>query len=535
MKRLLQLLARQQAIIDAANAETRGLTEQERAEFNSIQEEIRSLQEGGEPGEGDPAPAAAPAADPAPASSPAPASEGDGGSRQLSADQITRQERERITTINAMCRDLNIPQERADAMIGNGTSVADARALVIDELRRNHAPVSRPGASVSATGSVQILETEEERFVKAAADGILLKAQTISETNAAAGARNFAGLTLKELATEALKKDGVNVSMKSADDIFAMTMRSAFNPSASFPAIMDQAIQKAYVEGHKTANVTFDIFTKKGTLSDFKKHDNNYLSGPAGEFLEVPENGELKADTISDKKRPQRQLKTYGRQFTMTRQAFINDDIGFVSRVPAKYAKSARKTINKQVYKILIDNPKIYDGKALFHASHGNLVTVGSGITAESLKAMILALNTQLDEFEDAAIIRPAYIVVPSGYAFDMYTIFYSPTINTAGNTQAVNPLFRYKDSIQVVEDPTINALCGGFGNTMPWWLIGDKDDTDFIEVDYLNGQEIPTLRRTEPAGTLGFVWDVYLDWGINVMDWRGAIKNPGIQVNSTL
>ena len=162
-------------------------------------------------------------------------------------------------------------------------------------------------------------------------------------------------------------------------------------------------------------------------------------------------------------------------------------------------------------------------------------MTNGSGITADSLKAMILAMNAQLDEFEDAAIIRPAYIVVPSGYAFDMYTIFFSPTINTAGNTQAVNPLFQYKDKIQIVEDPTINALCGGFGNVMPWWLIGDKDDTDFIEVDYLNGQEVPTLRRTEPAGTLGFVWDVYLDWGISVMDYRGAVKNPGVTINSTL
>lgn len=531
MKLLLQLLSRQQAIVDAANAESRSLTDQEREEFNSIQAQIRALQndsgagEGGEPAE----PAGSPEPEPAEPS-------GEGQSRQMTPEQVRQQERERINGINAMCRDLHIPDERAREMVNNGTSLEAAREVIIEELRANHAPVPRSGASVrTATGSVQIIETEEQRFVRAAVDGLLLREQVVTEENAAEGARNFAGLSLKELAAEALKKDGYNVSMKSADDIFAMVMRSAFNPSAAFPTIMDQAIQKAYVEGHKTANVTFDIFTKKGTLTDFKKHDNNYLSGPAGEFLEVPENGELKADTISDKKRPQRQLKTYGRQFTMTRQAFINDDIGFVSKIPAKYAKSARKTINKQVFKIMIDNPKVYDGKNLFCAAHGNLVTNGSGITADSLKAMILAMNTQLDEFNDAAIIRPAYIVVPSGYAFDMYTIFFSPTINTAGNTQAVNPLFRYKDKIQIVEDPTINALCGGSGNVMPWWLIGDKDDTDFIEVDYLNGQEIPTLRRTEPAGTLGFVWDVYLDWGISVMDYRGAIKNPGITINSTL
>ena len=110
-----------------------------------------------------------------------------------------------------------------------------------------------------------------------------------------------------------------------------------------------------------------------------------------------------------------------------------------------------------------------------------------------------------------------------------MYTLFYSQTINTEENTQAVNPLYQYRESIEVIEDPTINALCGGDGKKMPWWLLGAKEDTDFIEVDYLNGQDIPTIRRSEIAGTLGFVWDVYLDWAVNVMDYRGAIMNPGI------
>lgn len=123
----------------------------------------------------------------------------------------------------------------------------------------------------------------------------------------------------------------------------------------------------------------------------------------------------------------------------------------------------------------------------------------------------------------------------PSGMKFDMYTLFFSPTINTSDNTQAVNPLYQYRDSIEVVEDPTINALCGGLGNVMPWFLIGDPGDTDFIEVDYLNGQEIPNIRRMEAPGQLGFIWDIYLDWGISVMDYRGAVKNPGIKVDTKL
>ena len=51
------------------------------------------------------------------------------------------------------------------------------------------------------------------------------------------------------------------------------------------------------------------------------------------------------------------------------------------------------------------------------------------------------------------------------------------------------------------------------------------------IQVDYLNGQETPTFRRSETAGQLGFVWDIWLDWGITVMDYRSFVKNPGVKL----
>ena len=248
----------------------------------------------------------------------------------------------------------------------------------------------------------------------------------------------------------------------------------------------------------------------------------------------MPEGGELKGDKPTDAKLPTRQIRTYGKQFTLSRQAFINDDIDLVTRIPARHAAAARRTINTQCYRILLNNPNIYDGTPLFSAAHKNLLKTGTGITQEAVQAMIMALSTQKDEFDQPIIVRPGKIIVPAGLTFDIYTLFNSPTIHTEGNTQAVNPLYAYKD-MQIVEDPTINALCGGFGNVMPWFMTANSADTAFIEVDYLNGQEVPTIRRMETPSQLGFVWDIYLDWGINVMDFRGAIKNPGKIINSPL
>ena len=497
-----QMILRQQELLNTAKAAQRELTAEEQAEFDALQRSIEALD--------------------------ASSSTNGEGENDTTAERTLAAERKRCAEITTLCREFNVSAEVQKRYLEEGVSVDAVRAAILDGMIQN-------GTPIQARGVATVTADAEDKFRSAAADALVMRSGMNLE-RPADGAREMMGMSLRDLAIECLAAEGHSgLNRRSSEDLYDMLQRQFFNPTAAFPTILDNAINKAYVEGHKTVAVTFDQWTKKGSLKDFKTHDNNYLSGPAGEFLEVPEGGELKHDVFGDVKRPTRKLKTYGRQFTLTRQAFINDDIDLITRVPAKYAASARKTINKQVYEILIKNPAIYDGTPLFSQAHGNLVTTGTGITQASMQAMIMALQSQLDEFGEACIIRPATIIVPSGMAFDIYTLFHSPTIHTEGNTQAVNPLYRYANQIQVIEDPTINVLCGGFGNTMPWFLLGSKDDTDFIEVDYLNGQEIPTIRRMETPGTLGFVWDIYLDWGISVMDWRGAIKNPGIEIKNPL
>nr|DAJ50474.1 MAG TPA: major capsid protein [Caudoviricetes sp.] len=507
-KKLRQVkLLRQQEIVDAAKNAGRDLSVEEQAEFDTLQRDIDtlSMEIEAERGQGGNDPTTLPAT---------------GENIQRAVEQ----ERERIRSITTLCEEFGM---EARSYIESGVTLETVREAVIEHMRTNGKPVPSRGVNVVATA--------EDKFREAATDALIMRSG-MELVKPADGSRQMMGMSLRDLAIECLENEGeTGLNRRSSEELYGMLQRQFYNPTAAFPSILDNAINKSYVEGHKTVAVTFDRWTKKGSLKDFKTADNNYLAGPAGEFLEVPEGGEIKHDTFKDEKRPTRKIRTYGRQFTLTRQAFINDDIDLVTRIPAKYAASARKTINKKVYTILFENSAIYDGTALFSAAHKNLLATGTGITREAMQKMIIALQSQTDEFGEAIIVRPATLIVPSGMGFEVFTIFNSPTINTAGNTQAVNPLFRYSSSIEIVEEPTINVLSGGYGNAMPWFLVGHKDDTDFIEVDYLNGQEIPTIRRMETPGTLGFVWDIYLDFGISVMDWRGAVKNNGIVVADPL
>lgn len=533
-----QMLARMNEILTAAN--DRAMTAEEQAEFDRLKRsvELMDLSDtagAGMSGQGSRAKGPKDDGDGDVDGSDGDGSDGDHSDSSADDDDEKKAkdaakkalaaERLRVRQIHEMCRSFGIdPREFLD----NGDSVEKVRAAVLDQLIQSGAPI-RSG--------VRVTDDEGDKFRRAATDALIMRSGMDLE-RPADGARNFMGMQFRDLAIECLQMDGCcenGLNRRGSDELYAMLQRSFFTPESTFPAILDNTIEKAYREGHKKASVTFDRITKKGTLSDFKIHNNYYIAGPVGEFLEVPESGELKHDVFRDDHLPTRQLRTYGRQFTLSRKAFIDDDIGLVTSLPARYAASARKTINKQVYSILVNNPAIYDGVPLFHSAHKNLLKTGTGVTQEAMQTMIMALANQRDQFGEAIIINPAILVVPSGMQFDMYTLFNSPAIHTTENTQAVNPLYQYRDQLEVVEDPTINSLCGGMGNVMPWWLLGAAGDTEFIEVDYLNGQEIPNIRRMETPGQLGFVWDIYLDWGISVMDFRGGVKNPGVEVKTKL
>lgn len=445
----------------------------------------------------------------------------DGKKAEAAAKKALEAERKRVRQIEDMCRGFGIDSRQ---YVDGGDSVDSVRAAVLEHIQKNGMPI-RSGIRMGESGT--------DKFIRDVSDALVMRGG-IRIDKPSEGAGRLVGMSLKSILIEAetLRGEGEGLNRASNDELF---QRAFFNPESVFPAILDQTIEKAYREGHKTVEVTFDRFTKKGSLPDFKTHDNYYIAGPVGEFLEVPESGELKHDVFGDAKLPTRKLKTYGRQFTLSRKAFIDDDIGLVTSLPARYAASARKTINKQVFEILLNNGVIYDGVALFHSSHKNLLKTGTGVTQEAVQTMIMALATQKDHFGEAIIINPAQILVPSGLKFEMYTLFNSQYIHTEDNTQAVNPLYQYRNGLEVIEDPTINAMCGGMGNVMPWFMFGSSSDCEGIEVDYLNGQEIPTIKRSETVGQLGFVWDIFLDWGISVMDYRGIVKNPGIAVKTKL
>lgn len=511
-------MLKQQAIINAAKADgNRALTAEEQAQFTALQREIDeaqaeiNVQERGLAG-GTGATAAPPAENPQQTSPPAVAPQEAPAEGQRSA---TDAERSRVTEIIAICRDFDIdPTEH----IRGGHSLDQVRSAILDGMRQTGGPVG-----------VQVTRDEGDTFRQRATDALILRAG-IQLQNLAEGCNEFRAMSLRDLGIECLSREGQNIGTllrMNSDDLYVQLCRQFYNPSSAFPAILDNTIKKSIEHLYDAVPTTFEAITTKGSLKDFKQTaDHEYVIGGVGDFLLVPENGEIKPDKPKTELLPQRKLDTYGKQFSMTRQAFINDDIGFLTEVPGLYAAAAKKTINKQVYTILYKNVKVFDGQQLFCEKHKNMMKTGSKPSQASIQAMITKMGKQTDHFGEAIYITPRTIVVPVGYEFDLSVIFHSAQVVGSSNND-INPLHNYP--LKTVQDPVLNVLAGD--GVCPWFMFGSG--ARGIQVDYLNGQETPTVRRMEVPGTLGFVWDIYLDWGIAVRDFRGIAMNPGVEIPS--
>lgn len=438
---------------------------------------------------------------------------------------------QRNATVKELFKSYGFETEAEEFLKKKEFTMEEAKSAVLDLIQKHGAP---------SASRITVGESGEDKYRIAAADALVMKGG-LSLANPAEGARKMSNMSLKDLAIECLERggqfDSATLRHMSRDEVFDEVNKRAYQPTSAFSAIMDSAVKKTLEEAYKEVPTTFQLFTTKGTLHDFKEDkDRTYIYGSGDRLLKVPENGELKQSTISTEALPTRKLETYGRQFSLTRQAFINDDIGLVLTVPAVYARMAKETINEQVYDILFKNGKVYDGKVLFdEKNHKNLAKTASKPTQSAIQSMILLMGKQTHPVTNKRIMnKPKFLITGVGYQFELATLFGSRYVPGSANND-INPLFDNPLSKNIIEEPYLNTLADAITSgekNVPWFMLSDPLYCKGIQVDYLDGKETPTIRRNEAApGTLGFTWDIFHDWGVFVADYKGIYRNNGAAI----
>lgn len=421
------------------------------------------------------------------------------GLTQADLQKAMEQERKRTSEITALFRDFDV--EGADEAIVMGVSVDEARAMVMDQLRARNKGVS-----------VTMGEAESDKFRAAAQDAVLMAAG-IPVADAAPGAQELRGHSMVELAREALQREGLKANFGDNMEL----ARQAINSTSTFPAIMSNLANKSVMVGFNEAKTTYQIWAGKGSNRDFKEAARVALS-EAGNLELVPEGGQFPHDSLGEAS-ARTKVATYGKLFSLTRQAIINDDLGLFSKIATKYGSAAKRLVNKMVYAQLTGNVKMQDNVALFDSKHGNVAATGEALSVKAIAKAITAMRRQKGITGDATLnITPKYLVVPPELEMTAYQIVNSTAAVDGVNSGVVNP---YKGRFVVVADAELT-------DPDAWYLVADASQHDTIEVTYLNGVETPRLETRQGFDVDGIEYKVAFDCGVSALDFRGVFKNAG-------
>ena len=322
----------------------------------------------------------------------------------------------------------------------------------------------------------------------------------------------YNGMTLREYARMSLTERGIGVSSYNPMQMVG----AAFTHSTSdFGNILLDVANKAILQGWEDAPETYEQWTRKGQLSDFKIAHRVGMGGFSA-LRQVREGAEYKYVTTGDKQATIA-LATYGELFSITRQAIINDDLNMLTDVPMKLGRAAKSTIADLVYAILTSNPKIStDNVSLFDkAKHANVLESAAMDVASLDKARQL-MRVQ-KEGERHLNIRPAFVLVPTAMESVANQVIRSSSVKGADiNAGIINPV---KDFATVIAEPRLDD------NSQTTFYLAASKGSDTIEVAYLNGVDTPYIDQMEGFSVDGVTTKVRIDAGVAPVDHRGLVK----------
>lgn len=425
-----------------------------------------------------------------------------------------RTERERSAAIVDIAKRAGYTGSEAMDAIAAGTTADAFRIAAFDALAARQTPTSTTRVEADASA----------KLVEGATRGLLLRAGHKD------GERNeFTGMRLERLAEEALSRAGLPTTgnrLQMIGRAFTMTRAGGMHATGDFPVILEAVANKSMLAGWEAADTTYQVWTKKGSLSDFKIA-SRYGVGPLPMLKKKPEGTAYEYATLADRKVTV-MLATFGQAFSLTREMIINDDLDAFTDIPRKQGIAARMTVDSLPYALILANAAFQGGDPIFHANRKNLAGAGGGAPAVGLPSA--------DAFEAAASwmrtkhtggtdnktryrIRPKFGLFPVAQAFKVDQLLTSVTELGQANPSLKN---RARGFVEPVFSDWLDDV-----SATAWYLAADKT-ADTVEVSFLDGVEEPFLDQDEDWDVDGKKFKVRIDAGANVLDPRGLFKNPG-------
>ena len=428
-------------------------------------------------------------------------------------------ERRRVDEINARAAGIGNAELQAQA-IKEGWS---ADKFELEALRASRAAVP----FVPTGGNTYTDETLEAAALMTSglSDARIVKAFARGD-EVAASAERLRGIGLREMIEIAAHQRGTNLGTFRGNN--SGWLRAAFS-TAGLSGLLSNTLNKGLLEWYNAGDQGWRKIVNEVSVKDFKAYEQNYLVTSFA-FEEVAPGGKIKDGSASDETFTNR-ARTYAVKFGLDRQMLINDDLGAFMAIPKRLGQAAARTLGKRVWAAILGNANSGDGNAFFSAAHNNLITGADyalGVDGLSYARAVFAKQT--DQNGDAIDVLPAFLAAPPELSA-MAEMLYSATY--VNETTTANKARPNQNPNAGKVEPVISAQLSNEKNTgyssTAYYLFADPNVIPAVQVAYLNGVKVPKIEQGDlDFDRLGIGFRAYFDYGVALVDYRGALKVTG-------
>ncbi|MBA7632059.1 hypothetical protein ES703_39601 [subsurface metagenome] len=334
-------------------------------------------------------------------------------------------------------------------------------------------------------------------------------------------------------------------------------LREALTTS-DFPLLFGDVLDRQMLAAYKATPPVWKPYTKLSTVPRILPQVGGYRFAMRGgdEHLDrVFEKGEyLASDRNAD--RYAISVGKYGRQFDISWEAMINDDLNALKDTPVRFAMAAQRTEHRIVVGQYAWNRVGAPGTAahatdttgLYSSFVGEDNRTGALLTINNLEIGLGLMASRTDVAGEPIFCRAKFLVVPPALELTARQILTSTEkMWITGVAAAVpyptkNVVAQY--GLQLIVDPYLPAAASAAGSSVAtessqWYLFSDPNDIRVIEAAHLSGHERPEIcmkasnKVTVGGGAINpmsgdFATDnifyrVRLVFGATILDWRGA------------
>lgn len=456
-----------------------------------------------------------------------------------------KRERSRLLEIQSRGRLLGISQEKIDAAVDSGKPLGDVLVEFTNQAAADQPPVLPVnGAAGGRDVSIRPGEAALDKFSTLAVEAMVdryggNRTKTKEQRKPlSAGAQQLRYSRAIDIATESLRLAGVRCEAMDPDERakqflqlggdYSLVMGpTGYQTPSDYPNILSAVSGKILDNALEINTSTYRQWCAPlPSVPDFKPK-TIVARGSRGELNRLVDGQPFPDAGKRAEEASWIATDAFGDETSLTPKMITDDDLGVFFDDSQALINSADLTLNRLCVDLLVGNPELPDGKAAFHADHGNIIDAGNGgaPSVSQSKAMRLKMRGQLDiGGKNRLRVSPSLALISSTWETEAEQVWLTPPDGIY--YQADSSVNNFRNKIKPICEPMLDDWTASAGQV--WFGFADPRVVRVIVYMYQIGFENAKINSYYDPKTRSRVLTVETRCAAAWRQYRGVVRNSG-------